>query len=506
MQIPNEAFQISTILSQAGYQAYLVGGCVRDLLRGVEPKDWDITTDALPEKILELFPESLYENTFGTVAVKTESENEAVRLIEVTTFREDGDYSNKRHPESVSFTKNIEDDLARRDFTVNAIAINLVEISGASFDDPFELPLIDPYGGVEDLKAGVLRAVGNPEDRFNEDALRVMRAVRFHAQLGFEISEATERALVATAQNLAEISAERIRDEFSKLLMADRPSHAIEYMNQVGILQVILPELALGVGVEQNQHHIYTVFEHNIKSLEYAAAQQYSFVVRLAALLHDVGKPATRRFKASPKGGKTHRGETGDWTFYGHQVVGGKMAKKILERLKFSKEIILRVSLLVHEHMFVYDPDVVTLAGVRRLLSRVGEENLDDLIKVREADRIGSGVPKAQPYRLRYLQAMIEKVKKDPVSAKMLAVNGEDIMKELSLEPGKKLGNLIAILLEEVLDDPEKNTKEILLKRVGELARLEEGELEKMMVSAKKRAEVAQENIDAEIKAKFFVE
>lgn len=505
MQIPNEVFQISTILNQAGYQAYLVGGCVRDLLRGVSPEDWDITTNALPEQIRELFPESVYENTFGTVAVKTNSADEKLKLIEVTTFREDGDYSNKRHPDKVSFTKNVEDDLARRDFTVNAIAIDLAVVSGASFDDPLELPLIDPYGGAEDLQKRVLRAVGNPEDRFTEDALRVMRAVRFHAQLGFEIAHATEEALVKTAKYIKEISGERVRDELCKLLLTERAAQGIEYMNQVGLLEIVLPEVCEGIGVEQNQHHIFSVFEHNVKSLEYSVKMDYSLVIRLAALLHDVGKPATRQWKTTPTGKKMHQGQRGDWTFYGHQVVGGRMAKKILERLKFSKEITEKVRLLVHEHMFVYDPEMVTLAGVRRLLVRVGEENIDDLIKLREADRIGSGVPKAQPYRLRYLQAMIEKVKKDPISAKMLALNGDDLMKELSIEPGKKLGSIISILLEEVLDDPDKNKKEILIKRAGELNKIAEKELAKMMEAAKKRVEEAQLKIDEEIKAKYFV-
>jgi len=495
MEIAREVLQIAEVLRQNGHEAYLVGGCLRDILMDTEPKDWDIATNARPEALLELFPDSVYENQFGTVGVKTDSENERLKIIEITTYRIEGKYTDKRHPDEVQFADTIEDDLARRDFTVNAMALNLLE----------DEKIIDPYGGEKDIKRGLLKAVGDPHKRFEEDALRLMRAVRFHSQLGFDIEPETKEAVKEQAGLLEFVSKERIRDEFTKLLLTDRAGEGVVMMKETGLLKYVIPELLEGVNCEQNQHHIFDVFTHNLKSLQYSVKEKHSLVVRLAALLHDVGKPATRAWKNTETGKKILKGKKGDWTFYGHQVVGARMAAAILERLKFSREIIEHVTLLVYEHMFVYDPEVVTLAGVRRLLSRVGPERIDDLIKVREADRIGSGVPKAQPYRLRYLLAMIEKVKTDPISAKMLAVKGDDLMKEAGIKPGPKLGQIIAVLLEDVLAEPEKNKKELLLDRAKELANIDDKKLDEMAQASKKRAADAQNKIDEEIKSKYFV-
>lgn len=505
MKIAREVLQIAAILHAHHYQAYLVGGCVRDLFTGAQPKDWDIATDALPEMVREFFPDSVYENSFGTVGVKTESKDPRCKVIEVTTFRTESGYTDKRRPDEVAFVKTIEEDLARRDFTVNALALDLKE-GMALLETEFEdLPIVDPFGGKGDLKKGILRAVGKPDQRFGEDALRLMRGVRFHAQLGFTIEKETLVALERNASLLKHIAQERIRDEFFKLLSTSRASEGVEMMRETGLLAYVVPELLEGVGCEQNMHHIYDVYTHNLKALEYATAQEYSLVVRIASLLHDVGKPATRAWKSDPRGKKIQDGKRGDWTFYGHQVVGAKMARSILTRLHASQEIIEQVSMLVYEHMFVYDPEVVTLAGVRRLLARVGPEHIGALIQVREADRIGSGVPKAQPYRLRYLLAMIEKVKTDPISAKMLKVNGEDIMRSLGVPPSRIIGQVIAVLLEEVLEDPERNAKEYLLTRAGALAKLTSDELESMKRKAQERAAAAQESIDEEIKKKYFV-
>lgn len=523
MTIAKEVLQIAEILKQNNYKAYLVGGCLRDLLTDTIPKDWDIATDALPEKVHELFPDSVYENSFGTVGIKTRmntdkgTDGHEKNIVEVTTFRTEGAYSDKRRPDEVKFVTNIEDDLARRDFTVNALALDLarnLELRTENIElengDPKSLVLspkflVDPFDGLEDLKRGILRAVGDAGERFREDALRLMRAVRFHAQLGFTIEKKTLAALQAESQLLEHIAKERIRDELSKLVMTTRAVEGVEMMREAGLLKYILPELLDGVDCEQNQHHIYDVYTHNLKSFEYSVKKDASLTVRLASLLHDVGKPATRVWKNIETGKKTNKGKRGDWTFYGHQVVGARIAAQMLERLHFSKEIIEDVYLLVYEHMFVYDPEVVTLAGVRRLLARVGANHIDDLIKVREADRIGSGVPKAQPYRLRYLLAMLEKVKSDPISAKMLKINGNDIMKLLDVPPGPILGKIIAVLLEDVLADPEKNEKEWLLDRAKELAKLTEKKLEDMASAAKTRAREAQQNIDEEIKKKYFV-
>ncbi len=505
MKIAKEVLQIAAILHANKYKAYLVGGCLRDLLTDVAPKDWDIATDALPEQVHLLFPDSVYENSFGTVGVKTESSDPAAKVIEVTTFRTEGVYTDKRRPDEVKFVTTIEADLARRDFTVNAMAFDLGPVAMSGDVDEEDLKLIDPYGGQQDLSDGIIRAVGDAGERFREDALRLMRAVRFHAQLGFRIEKETMAAVKAEAKLLEHIAKERIRDEMTKMLMTARAGEGIEIMRTTGLLKFVLPELLDGVGCEQNQHHIYDVYQHNLKSLEYSASKNHSLVVRLAALLHDVGKPATRVWKDDSRGKKVRNGKPGDWTFYNHQVVGARIAKQMLQRLHFSNEIVDQVCLLVYEHMFVYDPSIVTLAGVRRLLVRVGAAFIDPLIKVREADRIGSGVPKAQPYRLRYLLAMIEKVKTDPISAKMLKINGEDLMKELKVPAGRILGQLIAVLLEEVLEDPTRNTKEYLLGRSVTLAKLTSEELETMKHKAQERAAAAQNAIDEEIKKKYFV-
>jgi poly(A) polymerase/tRNA nucleotidyltransferase (CCA-adding enzyme) len=504
MNVPKEIKSIAEKLGGAGYEAYLVGGCLRDLLLEKEPKDWDLTTNAKPAEIQKIFPDSVYENKFGTVGVKTGSKNLELAVVEVTTFRKEGKYTDKRHPDEITFAETIEEDLARRDFTVNAIALDLSShpdpasgggrIPGRFFANAQnDAGLVDPFRGQEDLKKKLIRAVGDPEERFEEDALRLMRAVRFAAQLDFTIEEKTAAAIKKHAGHLEFIAKERIRDELQKLLMTENAAAGIQKMQELGLMKYVIPELVEGVGVTQNKHHIYTVFEHNWRSLDYAAKKNFPLDLRIASLLHDVGKPRTKQ------------GEGPDSTFYGHQVVGEKMVLQIMDRLRFPKDVTEKAALLVREHMFVYDPDTVSLKGVRRLISRVGPENVDDLIKIREADRIGSGVPKAQPYRLRHLQAMIEKVKKDPISPKMLKVNGKDIMTALKIEPGPKIGALLSILLEEILDEPKLNTKKYLTTRIKELGKLSEKELSLLAEKAKKSAVAAQERIDSELKKKYFV-
>lgn len=500
--IPKEILAIAEMLKKADFEAYLVGGCVRDILLGKEPTDWDIATNAVPEEIQKIFPDSVYENQFGTVAVKVNmgtSDVQNIDIVEITTYRLEGKYTDKRHPDEIKFAKTIEEDLARRDFTINAIALRVESEKGKAKSDNSSLfalrssLIVDPFNGQEDLKNKIIRAVGNPEERFQEDALRLMRAVRFMAQLGFVIGENTEAAIKKCAGLLEFISKERVRDEFSKLLMAERAVEGVKKMQELGLLKYVVPELETGIGVAQNRHHIYTIFEHSVRSLQYAAEQNFSLHIRLAALLHDVGKPRTKQ------------GEGPDSTFYGHQVVGEKMALKILDRLRFSKEMVEKIALLIREHMFVYDPETVTDAGARRLLRRVGPENIEDLFRLREADRIGSGVPKAQPYRLRHLKFRIEKVSKDPISAKMLKANGEDVIREANIRPCPKVGHILAVLLEEVLDDPSLNEQELLLNRIRDLAQMEDEKLAEMAKFARKSADEAQIRIEEEMKKKYFV-
>ncbi len=510
MKIPKEVGEIQEKLAGANFEAYLVGGCVRDFLLDKKPKDWDFTTNAKPEEIQKIFPDSVYENKFGTVGVKTRSEDPTTALVEITTYRKEGKYTDKRHPDDITFAKNLEEDLSRRDFTINALAIELNAKSDKENGTPIKhvalnIKLIDPFNGQKDLKEKIIRAVGNPPERFQEDALRLMRAIRFSAQLGFEIEKETAAAIKKNAWLLEFIAKERVADELSKLLLTENAHEGIRAMQTLGLLKYVMPELEEGVDMEQNKHHKYTVFEHNVRSLEYAAQNNFPLELRLASLLHDVGKSRTRAWKDDSRGAKTYRGTKGDWTFYQHQYVGERIALEILDRLHFPKKMTEKIALLVREHMFVYDPELVTERGVRRLIKRVGLENIGDLFLVREADRIGSGVAKAVPYRLRHLKAMIEKVKKDPISVKMLKVNGEDVMKELKIEPGPKIGQILNILLEEVLDNPKLNEKEKLAKRVKELGKLSEKELASMTVTAKKNAQKAQNKIDEEIMRRYFV-
>lgn len=485
LNVPDEVRSITETLEKTGHQAYLVGGCVRDVLINREPKDWDIATNATPDDIQKIFPVSVYENDFGTVGVKTESEDLKLKVVEVTTFREEGKYTDRRHPDEVRFAKTIEEDLSRRDFTVNALAINFAK---GRFDK-----IIDPYGGEKDLKENLIKTVGLPDERFQEDALRLMRAVRLTTELNFQIELNTRRAIEKNAGLLETIAKERIRDELIKILMANRAAQGIVLLEELNLLKHVIPELREGLGCGQNKHHIYTVFEHNIRALDYTAKQNYSLLVRLASLLHDVGKPATKR------------GDGPDSTFHGHEVVGGKITTRIVDRLRFPKDFSEKVIHLVRHHLFYYNVGEVSAAGVRRFLARVGPENIDDLIKVREADRIGSGVPKAVPYKLRHLLFMIDKVKSDPISPKMLKVDGKDVMEIAKLEPGPKVGFIISILLEEVLDDPEKNSRDHLESRVKELNKLSEKELKSMSEKAKETKLEYESVAEEEIKSKHHV-
>lgn len=480
MILPKEVKNIIADLNKAGFEAYAVGGCIRDFILGREPYDWDVTTNAKPEKIQKIFEKSVYENDFGTVAVNTESNNEKLKIIEITTYRVEEKYTDKRHPDKVEFTSKLEDDLARRDFTINAIAYD-----GKKF--------IDPFNGEEDIKNKIIRTVGNPDKRFNEDALRLLRAVRFAIQLDFSMESETKGAIKKNSGDIAAISKERVRDEFSKILMAENAKIGVEMLREYGLLKHIMPELEEGYGIGQNKHHIYTVWEHNLRSLDWAAKNNYKLENRMASLLHDVGKPRSKR------------GEGPDSTFYNHEVVGAKMAAQILERLKFSRKFIEKAVLLIRYHLFYYNVEEVTESSVRRLVRNVGPENMDDLLEVRIADRKGSGVPKAEPYKLRHLRAVIEKVSRDPISVKMLKINGNDLMEELKMEPGPKMGYILNILLDKIIDEPENNAKDWLLKEAAKLNKEPIEKLEKMYKIAQAKTQEAAEESFRSIKKKHYV-
>ncbi len=470
--VPNEVQKVSQGLRGAGFDAYLVGGCVRDLILNKKPKDWDVTTNATPEQIQAIFPDSFYENDYGTVGVKTGSEEETVAIIEVTPYRKESGYTDRRRPDTVEFGVSLHEDLARRDFTVNAMAYD-------EDKDSFE----DPFDGIKDIKDKLLRTVGNPSERFNEDALRMLRAVRLIAQLDFGIDSDTAAAIKENSKHLQGVSRERVRDEFVRILETPHPMSALLLANQLGMLPFIAPDLVRGIGIEQNQAHSYDVFEHNLRTMQHAADKGWSFTVRLAGLFHDIAKPETRRWSDEKK----------DWTFHGHDVVGGRVTKKALEDLRFSRETIQGVSSLVRWHMFFSDPEVVTLSAVRRIITNVGRENIHDLLHLRLCDRIGTGRPKEQPFRLRKYMAMVDQALRDPISVAMLAVDGSVLMQKFHMKPGPKIGYMLNALLEEVLDDSSRNTEEYLGKRVEELLSLDENELKKLGDSGKVKREAAEE-------------
>jgi tRNA nucleotidyltransferase (CCA-adding enzyme) len=484
MIIPREVKKILTGLKKAGFEAYIVGGCVRDFLLGVEPKDWDITTNAKPEEIQKVFPNSFYENNFLTVTIKTGSKKMELGQVEVTTFRFEAKYSDKRHPDQIKYAKTLQEDLSRRDFTINAIAIALI---GEKKE------IIDPFEGQKDLKEKIIKTVGGVDERFSEDALRMLRAVRLATVLGFEIEKKTGEAIHKNSALLKHISQERIRDELVKIIMADNAGEGIESLRQAGLLKLIVPELLENYGVGQNKHHIYDCYTHALKALEYSAKKKYNLQVRLAALFHDIAKPRVKRVSGK------------EATFYNHEVVGEKMARQILFRLKFSGKDIEKITKLIKYHMFYYNVGEVSESSVRRLVKNMGPENMEELLQLREADRIGSGVPKAEPYKLRHLKYIIEKVSKDPISVKMLKLNGKDVMNTLGINPGPKVGQILGILLSYVLDDPKKNAKKLLEKEVLVLGKLPVKELVNLSEKSKEEKTEEQKKQDEEVKQKYWV-
>ncbi len=483
--IPKEVQHIADTLESRGFEAHLVGGCVRDLLIGKKPKDWDITTNAHPTEIETFFPDTYLNNDFGTVGVvNEETEDPTLKVVEVTPYRTESEYSDARRPDSVEFGVSLEEDLKRRDFTVNAIAYRLKDEK-----------VIDLFEGEADIAKRRLRAVGNATERFGEDALRMMRAVRFAVELDFVIDGETMTAIAENHENLGRISKERIRDEFVKMLNSKQPIQGIVLLEKLGLLPYIAPDLLRGIGVEQNQAHAFDVYEHLLRTMQHAADKEWEFDIRLAGLFHDISKPETRRWSK----------EKNDWTFHGHEVVGAKVAKKALQELKFPRERIDRVVTLIRWHMFFSDPDQITLSAVRRTIANVGAENIWDLLKLRRCDRIGTGRPKEQPFRLRKYTAMVEEALRDPISVKMLKIDGNRIMEITGEKPSKKLGDILHALLEEVLDDPLKNTAEYLENRAQELMKMSEEELAKLGEQGKEKKSEEEAAAVAELHKKHRV-
>ena len=469
-EIPKEVQFIADTLENAGFEAYLVGGCVRDILIGKRPKDWDFTTNAHPEDIEKIFEETFLNNDYGTVGVvNKETEEETLKVIEVTPYRTESEYSDARRPDSVTFGVSLEEDLKRRDFTVNAIAYRLKDEK-----------LVDLFNGEEDIKKKRLRTVGVATERFKEDALRMMRGVRLAVELDFVIEGETMTAISKNSTNLGRISKERIRDEFVRILKSKNPMQGIIFLEKLELLEYVAPDLLRGIGIEQNQAHSYDVYEHLLRTMQHAADKDWDFDIRIAGLFHDISKPETRRWSK----------EKNDWTFHGHEVVGARVAKKALQELKFPRETVQRITKFVRWHMFFSDPDQITLSAVRRTIANIGEENIWDLLKLRRCDRIGSGRPKEQPFRLRKYTAMVEEALRDPISVKMLKIDGSKIMEICEEKPGPKLGHILHALLEEVLDDPKKNTAKYLEEKAKELIELPEKELKLLGEQGREKMDV----------------
>jgi tRNA nucleotidyltransferase (CCA-adding enzyme) len=483
--IPKEIKDITNKLEMAGFEAFLVGGCVRDLILGREPKDWDVTTNATPEEIIPLFKRTFYENNFGTVGVVNEDVgDERLKVVEVTPYRIESGYSDNRHPDSVIFSQNIEDDLKRRDLTINSLAYSVSREK-----------VIDLFHGQKDIENKLVQTVGEPEDRFNEDGLRILRVIRFAIELGFEMSKETEKAILENSHLLENISMERIRDEFSKMIMSPNPMLAIQTLKKLGILKYISPELELAIGVDQGGAHSYDVWEHLLRSVQASADKNYSLEMRLSALFHDISKPESRRRGLGKKA----------WSFYGHEVLGARVAKKILQRLKYPTVIVDKVFTMIRWHMFFSDTEQITLSAVRRMIVNVGRENIWDLMNLRICDRIGTGRPKEDPYRLRKYHAMIEEALRDPVSVGMLKIDGKKIIEITKTNPGPKIGFILHALLEEVLEDPLKNTAEYLENKAMELILLPDEQLKSLGESGKETKEEADEEEIKRIRGKHWV-
>lgn len=532
INLPIEPLFVLYKLQQAGYDGYIVGGAVRDLFihsfsalsndSNILPTydvitDFDFTTNATPEQIQAVFPENFYENAFGTVSVTEEhllelmiadglrppdsnlqtemlaqfAESEKIIDIksatkvheslsikktseddielpilppfEITTYRSEGIYENHRKPAELEWGASIEDDLKRRDFTINAMALSISHSFLQSLFSADIIPsfvsiseeaykIIDPHNGFTDLTKKIITTVGNDDRRFQEDALRMLRGIRFAVQLDMNLDIETLSAIEKNAKLITHISWERIRDEILKMLISSSPKQAIELLDQTGLLQYILPELLDGKNIQQAGHHTTDVWTHSIDAVDTCPSDDP--IVKFATLLHDIGKPAT------------YRETNGSITFYNHEIIGSRIASKIAKRFKLSKIDVERIFILVRYHMFHYQ-EQNTDASIRRFMKKVGLENIDDILALREGDRLGSGAKKTS-WRLEEMKQRMISQLHQPMSIQDLAINGNDLMKELNLKPGKILGKILNYLFEEVMDDPNVNQRETLFQMARE--------------------------------------
>ena len=465
--IPEYVQKVARILIKEGYDCYLVGGALRDLMLKKAPHDYDLATNALPDEMLNIFPKSVSTGAkFGTVMALIQDKHGETHEVEVTTFRSESEYVDGRWPTNVEFVNDVDKDLGRRDFTFNAMALDLSQMELDGQEVEREAEIYDPFDGIGDLEKKLVRAVGTPIERFKEDGLRAFKACRVASQLGFTIERETFEAIKESIPVAKQVSMERIRDEFMKMLLnSPQPSIGIDLMRETGLLQIFMPELLEGMDVEQKLFHAHDVYWHSLKTCDAAHDS-----VKLAALLHDIAKPRT---------------DMGNGHFYGHDKMGSDIAEKIMKRMKFSQSEINRVKVLIENHMFYYphiqedmtDEEKENIemhqwsdSAVRRFIQRVGEENIDDLFKLRMADAQSNPSTAFKPDEITILQRRISEVRKQDMALKVtdLAITGEDLM-SLGIEKGPKLGEILKELLEMVLDDPLLNSKEKLLEKAKEL-------------------------------------
>lgn len=449
MKVKTPAFAKTIIntFEKEGFEIYIVGGAVRDVLMGKDVDDWDFTTNATPEQMLKLFPDAFYDNSFGTVGI---TDNSSPNPYEVTTFRFEHGYSDKRRPDKVTWGKSLEDDLKRRDFTINALALK------KNGDDEYEL--IDKFNGKKDIDNKLVRAVGDPQERFSEDALRMMRAIRIASELNFSIEKETFEAIKQNATLINKIAKERVSQELLKILASPNPYEGIVMLKDSGLMEEILPELTKAFGVEQKspgRHHIYDVGTHSLNSLKECKSEDP--IVRFATLIHDIGKPLTYK-----------KLDTGVITFYNHEVVGAKIAKRIAERLRFSKKQTAKLIKLVRWHQFTVD-EHQTDSAIRRFIRRVGKDEIDDMLALRTADRLGGGA-KETSWRLEDFKKRIVEVQKEPFSVHDLKIDGKDVMKTLDIKPGPEVGKILESLFKKVLDKKAPNEKNALLEKLKEIS------------------------------------
>lgn len=443
LELPEAVLTIINTFETAGKEIYIVGGAVRDILMGKILYDWDFTTNATPEEILKLFPNAYYTNEFGMVGIPNEP-----RPFEVTTFRTEHGYTDSRRPDKVEWGKTLEDDLQRRDFTINAMALKKTGNKDSKFD------LIDYYDGRKDLDRKLVRAVGDPQERFSEDALRMMRAVRIASETDFKIEEKTLEAIKSNVKLIEKISKERVRDELLKIMSSSHPYEGMLFFKQSGLMEEILPELEKTFGVEQKspgRHHIYDVGTHSLKSLKYCPSTKP--IVRFATLIHDIGKPQT--YKKMPN--RTI-------TFYNHEMVSTKIARRIAERLRFSNKQKEKLIKLVRWHQFTVNENQ-TDSSIRRFIRHVGIENITDMLDLRVGDRLGGGASETS-WRLEEFKKRLIEVQKQPFTVRDLKVSGEDVMKVLEISPGPTVGDVLKKLFDEVVEKKTENERAALLERL----------------------------------------